>query len=143
MERNRAMGPLKRLHVLAFAVVVLSACAPASSSGPGSVKHVSLSFIYDSSAINALQEMAMGGRAAAGANPGVTYTASAPPGAGFDAPAQVALFQAAMKTSRDGVALATASPDAFVQPLQDARSSSIPVVAVDTPPPPSTGVGAF
>jgi ribose transport system substrate-binding protein len=34
-------------------------------------------------------------------------------------------------------------PDALIQQLQQAHSAGIPLVAVDSPPPPSTGVGTF
>jgi len=136
------MRRLTALHALVVVVVMVTACGQAASA-PTSVKHVDLAFAYDSSAINAMQEMAMGARAAAAEIPGVSLTTSAPPGAGFDTPAEVALFQAAMKSSRDGIALITGSPDAFLPSLQQARSLSIPVIAVDTPPPPSMGVGTF
>jgi ABC-type sugar transport system substrate-binding protein len=133
------------LHALALAAAIVSGCgaAGASQSG-GAAKQVSISFVYAAArGLNALDEMAMGAKAGAQDSPGVTFKEMAPPGPGMDGPAEVGLFQAAVKASKDGVAFVTFDPDLFLQPLQQAHSSGVPVVAVDTPPPPNTGVGTF
>jgi ABC-type sugar transport system substrate-binding protein len=135
---------LKPLPALALAVAVVGACGSAGSSQPGGgARHVSVSFVYSSTGLNAMQEMAMGARAAARQSQGVDFTEAAPsatenPGAG-----EAGLFQAAVKTSRDGVAYQTLEPDAFAQPLQEAHTAGIPLIAVDAAPPPSSGVDTF
>jgi len=56
---------------------------------------------------------------------------------------QLALFQSATQTSKNGIALATLFPDLFVRPLNTAQQAGIPLIAVDTPPPAGTSVGLF
>ena len=51
---------------------------------------------------------------------------------------QVQLFQAATRSSKDGVAMMTLTPDLFIRPLQTAGSQNVPLVAVDVPPPQGT-----
>jgi len=99
--------------------------------------------VYSLAAVNPLVEMSMGARAAAQDSVNVSLSLAAPPGVIPDPSAQVTLFQTAIKSSRDGVAFQTNVPDAFVAPLQQARSSGVPLIAVDAPPPPSTGVSTF
>jgi ABC-type sugar transport system substrate-binding protein len=100
--------------------------------------------VYSTAALNAMQEMAMGAKAAAQESPGVDFTAVAPTGApATSAPEEANLLQAAASTSRGGIAYQTLVPDALIQALQRAHSSGIPLVAVDAAPPPSTGVDTF
>jgi ABC-type sugar transport system substrate-binding protein len=137
------MRELRPLLAVAVAAAVVSACGGAGGSAAGGTRHVSLSFVYATTSINAMVEMAMGARAAARDTPGVSFTAVAPPGAGMDGSAEVTLFQAALKSKADGIALQTSSVDLFIEPLRQARSSGIPLVAVDTPPPPGGGVPTY
>ena len=137
------MRQLKPLHALALAALIVSACGSASSSSSGGAKQVSISFVYSLRLLNAMQEMVMGARAAARATPGVTFAADTPQETGIDGPAQVKTFQTATRTAKDGVALVTPVPDVFIGPLRQAHSSGIPIVAVDTPPPPNTDVRTF
>jgi ribose transport system substrate-binding protein len=104
-----------------------------SSSTSSSAKAVKVAFVYPTTETNFAQEMAMGAKAAAHATPGVNLTESAP--ANVDGPKQVQLFQAATRTSKDGVAWMTLTPDLFVRPLNTAASRNVPLVAVDVPPP--------
>ncbi len=60
-------------------------------------------------------------------------TESAP--AEVNGPKQVQLFQAAARTSKDGVAMMTLTPDLFIRPLNTAAEQNVPLVAVDVPPP--------
>jgi ribose transport system substrate-binding protein len=50
----------------------------------------------------------------------------------------VQLFQAAARTSKDGVAMMTLTPELFIRPLQQAADQGVPLVAVDVPPPAGT-----
>jgi ribose transport system substrate-binding protein len=104
----------------------------ASGSG-GAAKAAKLAFVYPTTTTNFAQEMALGAKAAAGDTPGVSLTESAP--AEVNGPKQVQLFQAATRTSKDGVAMMTLTPDLFLRPLTTAASQNIPLVAVDVPPP--------
>jgi ribose transport system substrate-binding protein len=137
------MRQLKPLHALALGAVIVSACASVGSSSSGGAKQVSISFVYSLRLLNAMQEMVMGARAAARDTPGVTFAATAPQETEVNGPAEVKVFQAATRTAKDGVALVTPVPDVFINPLRQAHSSGIPIVAVDTPPPPDTDVGTF
>jgi ABC-type sugar transport system substrate-binding protein len=138
------MRRLRLLPALALAVMVVGACGSDDSSQSGrGTNHVSLSFVYSTRVLNAMQEMAMGARAAAEQTPGVDFTAVAPPGTAAGGTAEANLFQTTIKTYKDGVAYQTLAPDVFVQPLQEAHSSGIPLVAVDAPPLPGSGVDTF
>jgi ABC-type sugar transport system substrate-binding protein len=135
------MRRLRQVPALALAVAVVGACGSTGSSG--SPKHVSVSFVYSSTGLNAMQEMAMGARAAARQSQGVDFAEAAPSATANPGTGEAVLFQAAVKTSRDGVAYQTLAPDAFAQPLQEAHAAGIPLIAVDAAPPPSSGVDTF
>jgi len=104
-----------------------------SSSKSGGGKEVSVAFVYPTTTTNFAQEMALGAKAAADDTPGVKLTESAP--AEVNGPKQVQLFQAATRTSKDGVAMMTLTPDLFIRPLNTAADKNVPLVAVDVPPP--------
>jgi ABC-type sugar transport system substrate-binding protein len=137
----------RRNAVVAIAVtstLALTACggsSSANSEGGGSTKEVDLSFVYATSTINAMQEMAFGAKVAAGEREGVNYSEAAP--AGVNGPQQVQMFQSATQTSRDGIAFETLTPDLFTRPLEQAASSGIPIVSIDTAPPEGSGVDFF
>jgi len=103
-----------------------------SSGGQSGGKTVHLAFVYPTTETNFAQEMALGAKAAASATPGVDLNESAP--ANVDGPKQVQLFQAATRTSKDGVAMMTLTPDLFLRPLLTAGQQGVPLVAVDVPP---------
>ena len=130
-RRTVALGAL----VLALGVV---GCGGDDSSGGGGgggggSKEAKLAFVYPTTTTNFAQEMALGAKAAADATPGVKLTESAP--AEVNGPKQVQLFQAATRSSKDGVAMMTLTPDLFIRPLQQTGSQNVPLVAVDVPPP--------
>jgi ABC-type sugar transport system substrate-binding protein len=141
-------SPRRRKTLVAFAItsaVALTAACGSSGgeteSGGSDVKEVDLSFVYATSTINAMQEMAYGAKAAAEEREGVNFSEAAP--AGVNGPQQVQMFQSAMQTSKDGIAMETLTPDLFVRPLEQATSSGIPIVSVDTSPPEGSGVETF
>jgi ABC-type sugar transport system substrate-binding protein len=136
------MRRTRPLHALLLVAMAASACGSASSQSSSGLKHVNISFVYASTVLNAMQEMAIGARAGAEGSVGVTFNEVAPPGTAIDGPAEAGLFRTAAKAS-NGVAFQTLSPDVFFQPLQQAHSSGVPLVAVDTPPPPSSDVVTF
>src|SRR5690349_16716816 len=104
-----------------------------TSNSASATKEAKVAFVYPVTTTNFAQEMALGAKAAAGDTPGVTLTESAP--AQVDGPKQVQLFQAATRTSKDGVAMMTLTPDLFIRPLNTASEQGVPLVAVDVPPP--------
>jgi ABC-type sugar transport system substrate-binding protein len=133
-----------RLTGVACAVglaLTLSACGGASSTAkPGAAKDVSVAFVYATTTLNPMQEMAFGSTAAAGQK-GVKLSSTAP--SGTDGAAQVQLFQAASRNATAGISYETLTPDLLVRPLKDAVAKKIPVVAVDTPPPAGSGVDLY
>jgi len=132
--------------VLAALVLGVAACGGssggASTSGGGkqAAKDVTLAMITATTTQNAFQEMAFGAKAAAGVE-GVKLNSAAPNG--INGPQEVQLFQAAMQTSKDGIATMTTTPDLFVRPFSQAAARGIPQVSVDTPPPPGSNVATF
>jgi ribose transport system substrate-binding protein len=132
------------LHAVALAAVVLSACGSSSPARPGgAARHVGISFVYATTALNAMQEMAMGAKAAAQQSPGVDLNEVAPSTAPNGDATEASLFRTAVGRSPGGIAYQALSTDNIVQPLQKAHAAGVPLVAVDTPPPPSTGVDTF
>ncbi|HEY7196979.1 MAG TPA: sugar ABC transporter substrate-binding protein [Gaiellaceae bacterium] len=143
----------RRRQAVATAIAVfatallLSACggsdnesSSSGSSGGGSAKDVNLAFVYPGTFANFAQEMAIGAKAAADHTPGVHLVESAPPN--NDGNAQVQLFQNATQTSKDGIAWMTLFPELFIRPVQQVENS-IPLVAVDVPPPAGTQITTF
>jgi ribose transport system substrate-binding protein len=127
----------------------LAACgssggAKSSGSGSqgtaGSAAKVHIAFVYDTTAENFAQEMSLGAAAAAKAT-GISLTNTAPPTASGSQ--QVQLFQAAMQSAKNGIALATLFPDLFIRPFKQAESAGIPTIAVDAPPVAGSGVTLF
>lgn len=112
----------------------------AGDGGRKAAKDVTLAMITASTTQNAFQEMALGAKAA-GAAEGVRLNSAAPNG--VNGPQQVQLFQAAMQTSRDGIATETTTPDLFARPFAQAAARGIPQVSVDTPPPAGSRVETF
>jgi ABC-type sugar transport system substrate-binding protein len=133
------MARRRRTVALAAALLALGGGGCGSDEGGGGgggSKEAKLAFVYPTTTTNFAQEMALGAKAAAGDTPGVKLTESAP--AEVNGPKQVQLFQAAARSSRDGVAMMTLTPDLFIRPLQQAGSQNVPLVAVDVPPPKGT-----
>ncbi|MFV0462141.1 MAG: sugar ABC transporter substrate-binding protein [Nostocoides sp.] len=103
-------------------------------------KPAKVAFVYATTTLNPMQEMAYGSKVAADAS-GAKLTLSAP--SGVDGPAEMQLFQSASRTSTDGIAYQTLTPDLFVRPLKTTKESGVPLVAVDTPPPAGSGVDLY
>jgi ribose transport system substrate-binding protein len=127
---------------LALSALALAGCGGDDNGGGGGAssgggdKTAKVAFVYPTTTTNFAQEMALGAKAAADDTPGVQLTESAP--ANVDGPKQVQLFQAAARTSKDGVAMMTLTPELFIRPLQQAGQDGVPLVAVDVPPPAGT-----
>ncbi len=96
-------------------------------------KQVNIGYNYATSAVNAMQEMALGATAAAETSPGVNFSQASP--GPPDVPKQVALLTTAANTSKDGIAIQSLQPDLFARPAADIKAKGIPLVAVDAPIP--------
>jgi ABC-type sugar transport system substrate-binding protein len=140
MHVSRRSRTVLRTMCVLLSAVGLAACSSASS-GSGKNGTLHLAFVYSTTSQNPFQEMAFGAKAAAADAGNVDLTESAPPN--VDGPTEVSEFQAATRTSPDGIAMETLTPDLFVRPLQQASNLNVPVVAVDTAPPAGTPVGLY
>lgn len=60
-----------------------------------------------------------------------------------DGAKQLQIFQDLTGTAKGGISVFTLSPELFAGPLADAVRSGIPVIAVDSPPLPASGVTLF
>ncbi len=140
-RRRRLRGAVVVAGGTAALLALTAACSSSgSSTGSGGKAKPKLAFIFTSTDQNPFQEMAMGAKAAANAN-GADIVEAGPPA--VNGPAEVPLFQSAVRTSPDGVALETVFPDLFVRPVQQAEDQKVPLVAVDTAPPKGTKIGLF
>ncbi|MFT4124197.1 MAG: substrate-binding domain-containing protein [Microbacteriaceae bacterium] len=130
-RRRRIAAGIAAIPAAVLAVTACAGTGSPSASGSRDPADVHVAFIYQTTDSNFAQEMALGATAA-GEDTGVDLDAAAPPQA-IGAP-QVQLFQAAERTSTDGIALATLFPDLFVRPFTDAADLGIPTIAVDAGP---------
>jgi ABC-type sugar transport system substrate-binding protein len=147
MSSPSRTDPVRRALAAALIAFTVAACGGddggTSGSGDGGAKaarDVSLAMITATTTQNAFQEMALGAKAAAGVE-GVRLNSAAPNG--VNGPQEVQLFQAAMQTSKDGIATETTTPDLFARPFAQAAARGIPQVSVDTPPPAAGKVETF
>lgn len=130
------------IAVAAVVVVALAGCGESSTTG-GSKKNpsdVHVAFVYWTTSINAMAEMAAGAQYAANQYH-VNAQIVAPPN--NDAQAEVNLFLNAAKTATDGIAVETLAPDVFDHPEANVVAQGIPVIAVDTVAPPDTGIKTY
>lgn len=140
----------------AAAALVLSACSSSSGSAGGGMQaggasnggscptahqRLNLGFVYADSTQNPFQEMALGAQAASDADGNVNLTESAP--SGVNNTEEVQLFQSVVRKDTDGVAYQSLAPNVFTRAIKDATSSGVPLVAVDSAPPPGTDVKLF
>ena len=101
---------------------------------------VHVGFVTETSSLNFALEMAAGARYAA-QQYHVSAQIVAPPD--FNDPLALKLFQGLMRTARDGIAVETLTPDLFVASEAEAIKQGIPLIAVDTPPPPASHIMTF
>jgi ribose transport system substrate-binding protein len=113
----------------------------AGAGGEGKpANQVTVAMLTASTTQSPFQEMALGATAAAAAE-GIRLHSAAP--AGINSAEQMQLFQAAMQTSRDGIATETTMPHLFAQPFAQAAARGIPQIAVDAPPPAGSRIETF
>jgi ribose transport system substrate-binding protein len=131
-------GPARRTAVL---TVVLVAAVTACSSAAKPRAHPRVGFVVANAQLNFATEMADGFRAGVGQVGRVEQTVVGPPI--VDGPHQVQMFQEMAKETWDGIGVFTLSPELFAAPMAEAVRRGIPMVAVDNPPPPASGVTLF
>ncbi len=134
---------------LMLLLILLSGCAlhgglvggseqtAAHQRNPASV-HVG--FVSETSSLDFALEMAAGAQYAA-----QQYHVSAQIVAptNFNDPLALKLFQQLTRTARDGIAVETLAPDLFIPSEAEAVRRGIPLIAVDTPPPPASHITTF
>jgi len=136
--------------LLALLLLLLAACggttSTSSPAGSGtstsgkSAADIHVGFVTETSSLNFASEMAAGAQYAANQYH-VSAQIVAPPN--VDDQAAVKLFQDLTRTARDGIAVETLAPALFVRPEADAVTQSIPLIAVDTNPPPSANIKTY
>jgi ribose transport system substrate-binding protein len=126
-------------------VVLTAACGSDDGGGGGggggaNAADLKIAFIAADGSQNFAQEM-MAGATAAGEELGVDVQVLAP--TKLDGPAQVKLFEDAMRTATDGIGIMTLTPDLLTRPEARAVDQGIPVLAVDVPPLPGSKVESY
>ncbi|GAB3347169.1 hypothetical protein GCM10027300_07680 [Modestobacter lapidis] len=130
-------------------VVLMAACGSSGgdtedSEGGGdaaaAAEDLQIAFIGADGSQNFAIEM-MEGAEAAGEEFGVDVQVIAP--TKLDGPAQVKMFEDAIRTAPDGIAIETLTPDLLTRAEARAVDAGIPVIAVDTPPLPGSGITTY
>jgi ribose transport system substrate-binding protein len=133
---------VRRRHVAVglglVAITALAACSSGSAADQGPRK---VAFVVANSQLNFAKEMSAGFRAGVAAVGGVDQTVTGPDIE--DGAKELQIFQELTKSYRSGISVFTLAPDLFVEPLAAARHSGIPLIAVDNPAPPASGVQLF
>jgi ABC-type sugar transport system substrate-binding protein len=101
---------------------------------------IHVGFLSETESLDFAQEMAAGAQYAADQYH-VSAQIVAPPT--FDDPASLKLFHNLVQTARDGIAIETLAPDLFIQAEANALRQGIPLIAVDTPPPPASHITSY
>jgi ribose transport system substrate-binding protein len=121
-------------------VAVLAACG-GGDAGSEAQSEPTVSLTVPAQSLNFSQEVAEGFEYAVGAVGGVSARIGGPPF--VDGPAQLKVFQDLTTESTDGGAVFTSAAQIFANPLAEAARKGIPLVAVDSPPAPSSQVGLY
>lgn len=117
----------------------LTACASGQGGADGRPRAVA--FVVANTELNFSKEMAEGFRSGVAQVGGVRQEVVGPPI--VDGVKQLQMFQSLTKSTKGGISVCTLSPEIFASPLADAVHSGIPVIAVDSPPLPSSNVSLF
>ncbi|MCZ2824234.1 MULTISPECIES: sugar ABC transporter substrate-binding protein [unclassified Modestobacter] len=146
------IGPTRRTAagITALAAVLLvTACGSGDGngdSGEGAAaegkapEDINIAFIGADGSQNFVREM-LAGAEAAGEEFGVDVQLLAP--TSLDGPAQVRMFEDAMRSATDGIAVESLTPDLLVRAQARAAQQDIPVISVDTPPLEGSEVTAY
>lgn len=143
--RSRGVARGSRALLAGAMVVLVAACGSNGDGGGGGgsdkkAADLKIAFIAADGSQNFAQEM-MAGATAAGDELGVDVQVLAP--TKLDGPAQVKMFEDAMRTATDGIGIMTLTPDLLTRPEARAVDAGIPVLAVDVPPLPGSDVTSY
>lgn len=128
------------VSVLVLGLVAGAAgCADAASESGGTAPRVG--FVPQNTRANYAVEMAEGFRSGVQRAGGVEAVVMAPDV--VDGPAQLAMFQKLIREPIDAVAVHTAFGDLFAGPMSETVGKGVPVVSVDSRPPPSSGIKLY
>jgi ribose transport system substrate-binding protein len=134
----------KAFALFAISIITLACLAGCGTSSSGSSSKnpadIHVGFVSATTSQNFAVEMANGAQYAANQFH-VKAQIVAP--TSVDAPTEVKMFNDLTKTATDGIAVFTLSPDLFVRPEANAIKAGIPVIAVDSPGLPGSGVTTF
>jgi ribose transport system substrate-binding protein len=136
------MSPSVRTIAAALAVsVALGAAASAgdATQSGGGPKVVGL--VVPNTQLNFAAEMVDGFRAGVEQVGGVEHVTTGPPST--DSPRELELFHGLTGQAKDGVAVLTLAAALFAPALKAAGKEGLPLIAVDNPPGPGSGVGLF
>jgi ribose transport system substrate-binding protein len=128
--------------IISGALATLLALGPAGCGDDvddGGTRQVA--FVVANSKLNFAMQMSEGFRAGVSRVAGVAGQVAGPEI--VDGQKQLQMFQDLTKTAKDGISVFTLTPEIFTQPLADAVEAGIPVIAVDNPPLPTSGVKLF
>ena len=146
MQQRRTSRILSLLGstMMVLTLLLTAACGGATTtSTTTSTKNpadIHVGFVTETSSLNFALEMAAGAQFAANQFH-VSAQIVAPPN--IDDEAAVALFQNLTRTARDGIGVETLAPALFVRTEATAVSQGIPLIAVDTTPPPAANITTY
>ncbi len=129
-----------RPALAAFLVLGLAA-ACSGSGGDSSTKKLKMGIAVANNSLNFAREMYQGATSAAQHDGHIDFKVAGPPNT--DGPAEVQLFQNLGVTQTDGLVLFNLDPPLFTRPSAQIVGQGIPVVALDTAPPPGSRVDFF
>ncbi|MEN3358073.1 MAG: ribose transport system substrate-binding protein [Mycobacteriales bacterium] len=137
------MSPSVRKVIAAVAVVGAgigaSACAGSGTAASGRTKVVAL--VVPNTQLNFAQEMIDGFRAGVEQVGAVDHLTTGPPST--DSPRELELFNGLTGQAKNGIAVFTLAAGLFASALQAAGKKGLPLLAVDNPPGPGSGVNLF
>ena len=137
------MSPSVRRIIAAVAAAGLgigaSACGGSTTATGGGPKVVAL--LVPNTQLNFAQEMIVGFRAGVEQVGAVDHLTTGPPST--DSPRELELFNGLTGQAKDGVAVFTLAAGLFAPALQAAGKTGLPLLAVDNPPGPGSGVNLF
>jgi ribose transport system substrate-binding protein len=138
-------GPDMSFARVAFTVALgaslspgIAACGKSDTTAGGRPK---VGIVIVDKRLNFASQMADGFEAGAKAAGGVDVTVTGP--TTVDPVQQIKLFQELTKKARGGVSVETLTPEQFARPLAAAVKDGVPLIAVDTAPPPGSGVTLY
>ncbi len=141
-------GLKTKCAIMALALLLLTSCNAGSGPSSGNTANtggknpasIHVGFVSATTSLDFALEMAAGAQYAADQYH-VSAQIVAPPA--VDPQAELALFNNLAQTATDGIAVEALAPDLFAPPEAKAISRGIPLIAVDTAPPPASHITTY